>query len=223
MAAVLDRLKGMGDPAGVRGMARFGIATDRAYGIRIPKLRKLARELGTDHDLAQDLWQTGVHEARIFASMIDDPKAVTESQMEAWVADFNSWDLCDQCCGNLFDKTSFAWAKTVEWAGRDEEFVKRTAFSLMANLALHDRAASNDGFVALFPLIVREARDERNYVKKAVNWALRQIGKRNRVLNGKAIETAEEIRQIDSRSARWIAADALRELHSEAVQRRLSS
>lgn len=153
--------------------------------------------------------------------MIDEPKMVTVKQMENWVKDFDSWDLCDQCCGDLFDKTEFAYQKAMEWSKRDEEFVKRAGFVLMAKLALHDKKAEDKAFLTFLPIIKRESIDDRNFVKKAVNWALRQIGKRNVDLNIAAVETAKEIQKMDSRSAKWIAADALRELTSEAVQQRL--
>ena len=184
-------------------------------------LRTLAREIGRDHTLAGELWDTGIHEARILASIVDDPKAVTEEQMEKWVADFDSWDVCDQCCGNLFDKTPFAAGKVVEWSGREAEFEKRAGFSLMAYTTTHNKKAPDADFLPYLEIIKREATDERNYVKKAVNWALRQVGKRNARLNQAAIETAKEIATISSRSARWVAADALRELTGEAVQKKL--
>ncbi|MDH3944308.1 MAG: DNA alkylation repair protein, partial [Anaerolineae bacterium] len=180
---ILAKLKQMGNPEDAEGMARFGINTEKAYGIRIPALRKLGKEIGRDHELALGLWETGMHEARILASMVDDPEQVTEAQMDAWAGDFNSWDLCDQCCGNLFDKTPFAYDKAVEWSGREEEFVKRAGFAMMAWLAVHNKKTEDGLFEVFLPIIVREAPDERNYVKKAVNWALRQIGKRNLALN----------------------------------------
>ncbi|MBW8012596.1 MAG: DNA alkylation repair protein [Chloroflexi bacterium] len=218
---VLGRLQAMGDPEDAAGMARFGINIEKAYGIRIPELRKLAKELGKDHQLALELWDSGMHEARILASMLDDPKQVTEDQMEAWVSDFNSWDLCDQCCGNLFDKTPYAYDKVVEWSARPEEFIKRAGFALLAWLALHDKVAPDEQFESFLPLILREATDERNFVKKAVNWALRHIGKRNLSLNSKAIMAAEKMATIDNKAAKWNAKDALRELKSEKVQERL--
>lgn len=218
---VLARLRGLSNAENAAGMARYGIRSDTALGIRIPDLRAIAREIGTDHALAQELWASGIHEARILASMIDDPDLVTEEQIEQWVADFDSWDVCDQCCSNLFDKTEFAHQKAVDWMERDEEFVKRAGFVLMATLAVHDKNASNSTFEQFLPLITREATDERNYVKKAVNWALRQIGKRNRALNERAVAVAKEIAEIDATPARWIASDALRELQSEKVQQRL--
>jgi len=219
---VLDRLKSLANPDNVAGMARFGINATSAYGISAPVLHRMAREIGKDHQLAQELWATGVHEARKLAPLIDVPKLVTEEQMERWVSDFDSWDICDDCCGNLFDKTPFAYDKAVEWTTRDAEFVKRAAFALMAYLAVHDKKANDDRFLDFLPLIKRQSTDERNFVRKAVNWTLRQIGKRSPRLNAAAIETAQAIRAFDSRAARWIAADALRELTGEAVQGRLS-
>ena len=190
-------------------------------GVSVPEMRKLAKEIGKDHELALKLWKTGIAEGRIVAAMIDEPGKVTEEQMEDWVRDIDSWDVCDQVCMNLFEKCDLAWKKIIDWSTRDEEFVKRTAFSLLACLAWHDKKASDEQFVKLLPLIVREATDERNFVKKSVNWALRTIGKRNINSNEAAINAAREIQLLDSKSARWIAADALRELKSEAVQRRL--
>lgn len=187
----------------------------------MPVLRRMARETGKNHELAEKLWKYGYSETRIMASMIDDPQLVTEDQMERWVVAFDSWDVCDQCCMNLFRKTPFAYKKISEWSKREEEFVKRAAFTLIATLAVHDKKADDEKFIELFPLIIRESTDPRNYVKKAVNWALRQIGKRNLNLNKEAIAVAEEINKIDSKTARWIASDALRELKSEKVQERL--
>lgn len=219
--AVIERLKSLSNPEAVSGMARFGINPGNACGISIPTLRKMAKEIGMDHALAERLWTSGIHEARILAGMIDDPNMVTEAQLEGWVKGFDSWDVCDQCCSNLFDKTKFAYRKAVEWSERSEEFVKRAGFVLMAVLSVHDKYADDRQFEGFFPIIKREAADGRNFAKKAVNWALRQIGKRNRTLNKLAIEVAMEIRGIDSKAARWIGEDALRELTSEKVQRRL--
>ncbi len=203
-------------------MARFGIATDRALGgSSIPYLRWLAKRLGKDHRLAAELWASRIHEARILAGLVDDPAAVTEEQMEAWAAEFDSWDVVDGVCGSLFDKTPFAYGKTVEWSSRREEFVKRAAFALMAMLALHDKQAEDRSFEVFLPIIERESGDPRNLVRKAVNWALRQIGKRNLALNAKAIATAVRIKESGVRSAKWVASDALRELRSSAVQARL--
>jgi 3-methyladenine DNA glycosylase AlkD len=220
---ILKKLKSLSDPKAVEGMARFGINPENTFGVSIPNLRQIAKETGKDHALAQQLWASGIHEARILASMVDDPKMVTEEQLERWVKDFDSWDVCDQCCMNLFEKTQFAYQKAVEWSSNDKEFIKRTGFVLMARLAVSDKKADDKQFEPFLPIIKRESTDNRNFVKKAVNWALRQIGKRNLNLNGKAIETAEEIQEIDSKSARWIAADALRELTGQAVLERLQA
>jgi 3-methyladenine DNA glycosylase AlkD len=220
-AEVLDRLKSLANPEAVAGMARYGISPHNTLGVSVPALRKLAREIGRNHGLAQQLWSSGVHEARILASMIDDPRMVTEEHMERWAADFDSWDVCDQCCGNLFDKTELGYRKAVEWAARDEEFVKRAGFALMAWLAFHDKRAPDDAFLEFLPVIKRESVDGRNFVKKAVNWALRHIGKRNANLNRAAIQTAKEIQETGSKPGRWIAADALRELTGEKVRARL--
>jgi 3-methyladenine DNA glycosylase AlkD len=220
---ILKKLKSLSDPKAVEGMARFGINPENTFGVSIPNLRQIAKETGKDHALAQQLWASGIHEARILASMVDDPKMVTEEQLERWVKDFDSWDVCDQCCMNLFEKTQFAYQKAVEWSSNDKEFIKRTGFVLMARLAVSDKKADDKQFEPFLPIIKRESTDNRNFVKKAVNWALRQIGKRNLNLNGKAIETAEGIQEIDSKSARWIAADALRELTGQAVLERLQA
>jgi len=220
-ADIMNRLKSLSDPRAVEGMARFGINPENTYGISIPNLRQMAREAGKDHALAQQLWSSGIHEARILAGMIDDPKVVTEEQIDNWVEGFDSWDVCDQCCMNLFEKTGFAYQKAVEWSSREEEFVKRAGFVMMARLAVSDKKAGDKHFEGFFPIIKREAPDNRNMVKKAVNWALRQIGKRNSNLNETAIRAAREIQRMDSKSARWIASDALRELTGEAVRNRL--
>jgi 3-methyladenine DNA glycosylase AlkD len=218
---ILEKLRGLGNARDREGMARFGINVENALGISVTQLRRLAKEIGEDHDLAQRLWATGIHEGRILASIVDVPSEVTEAQMEAWAADFDSWDLVDQCCGNLFDKTPFGWDKAIEWSRRDEEFVKRAGFALMAYLAVHDKKAADGRFEKFLPIIEREATDDRNFVKKAVNWALRQIGKRNARLNELAIRRAERIKKLDSKAARWIASDALRELKKPTVQQRL--
>ena len=218
---LLNRLRTLANPDQAAGMAQFAAGGAHTLGISIPTLRKLAKEIGQDHALAGELWASGLHEARILATMIDPPQQVSEAQMEAWVQDFDSWDGCDQCCLNLFRRTALAHQKAVEWSGREAEFVKRAGFVLMATLAVHDKQAGDEVFIAWLPLIRRAATDERNFVKKAVNWALRQIGKRNLTLNRIAIQTALDLQQLDSKSARWVAADALRELTSDKVQQRL--
>jgi 3-methyladenine DNA glycosylase AlkD len=220
---VLETLKKLEDPKNVAGMARFGIKPAVALGVSKPALRMLAKNLGRHHDLAQELWASGVHEAMVLASMIDDPAEVTADQMDAWANSFDNWDICDQCCLNLFRKTAFAYEKTEDWTAIDREFVKRAGFVLMASLAVHDKKASDGKFKRFLSIIEREASDDRNYVRKAVNWALRQIGKRNADLRQEVIEVALGLQQVESKSARWIGSDALRELTSDAVRRRVSS
>jgi 3-methyladenine DNA glycosylase AlkD len=220
---VIIELRSRANPRNIEGMARFGISSENTLGISVTELRKVAKRLGTDHQLALELWATGIHEARILSAIIDEPAEVTREQMEDWVKDFDSWDVCDQATTCLFDRTPYAFEKAVEWSGRDEEYVKRAGFAMMAGLAVHDKAASDDAFITLLQNVRRESLDDRRYVKKAANWALRQIGKRNLRLNMEAIRVAIEISEMDSRAARWIASDALRELRSEAVQKRLRS
>ncbi len=219
---IMRELKAHANPKNVAGMARFGIYAQKAYGVSMVHLRQMAKRIGTDHARAQQLWKSGIHEARILATLVDDPERVTEAQMESWVNDFDSWDVCDQCCGNLFDKTPYAYHKAAQWTRRKEEFVRRAGFVLMAWLTVHDKTAANAPFENFLALIARQSTDARNFVRKAVNWALRGIGKRNLYLNARPIATAREIQTIDSGTARWIAADALRELQSEEVQKRLN-
>lgn len=216
-------LKSKSNKKNVIGMAKFGMTSTNRLGVSVPDMRKIAKQNGKDHSVALELWDTRIPEAQIVAGLIAEPEKLTEEQMEHWVKDINSWDVCDQVCMNLFDKSPFAWKKIHEWSSRDEEFVKRTAFSLIACIAWHDKTLPDEKLIELFPLIKREATDERNFVKKAVNWALRHIGKKNKNLNKAAIKLAKEIKQIDSKSARWIATDAIRELESEKVQKRLKS
>ncbi|CAN5477631.1 DNA alkylation repair protein [soil metagenome] len=212
MVEVIGYLKLKADPICLTGMKRFGIENVNALGISIPVLRKLAHRIKTDHPLAIALWKTGIHEARILASMIDEPALVTRAQIDDWVKDFNSWDLCDQVCGNLFDKTPFAIEKAIEFSSSEQEFIKRAGFVLMAGYAVHNKNAPDATFTALLPLTEREAWDERNFVKKSVNWALRQIGKRNSTLRGYAFDTATRILAQNTKPARWIALNALKEL-----------
>ena len=232
LTAVMDELTGKASESSRAGMARYGINVAHAFGVSVPELRRMAKALGTDHDLALALWDTGNHEARLLAGMVDDPAAVTEAQMEEWAAGFDSWDVCDQVTSNLFDRTPFAYDKVRAWSAAEDEWVKRAAFATAAALAVHDKAAPDERFLAILELVRREAGDGRNFVKKAVNWALRNIGKRSAALHAAAIETAEEIlaaadaraaadrRDPAARSGRWIARDALRELRSEKVVRR---
>jgi 3-methyladenine DNA glycosylase AlkD len=209
---IISLLNEKSDPVHLAGMQRFGIEVKNALGIPIPVLRKLAKAIKKDHSLALELWDTGIHEARILASMIDDPALVTGEQIDNWVKDFNSCDVCDQVCGNLFDRTPFAIEKALKFSACQEEFIKRAGFVLMAEHAAHNKKADNNTFIALFPVIEREAWDHRNFIKKAVNWALRQIGKRNSVLKIAAVETAKNILIQNSSSAKWIATNALNEL-----------
>ncbi len=218
---VVQKLREKAVAAKLEGMARYGMVTEERMGVPIPEIRKIARQSGKDHNLALELWKTGIAEARILASMVDEPEKMTEQQMEDWVKDFNSWDVCDQVCMNLFEKTLLARKKILNWSERREEYVKRAAFALIAYLAWHDKNAEDSSFIELFPVIKRGATDERNFVKKAVNWTLRNIGKRNVELNRQAIEVAKELLDTDSKAARWIARDAIRELESEPIQKRL--
>ncbi len=218
---IIQKLHLLANPENLKGMARYGISPHNNLGISIYELRPLAKKIGKDHELALRLWDSGIHDARLLACFIDDPAKVTTEQMDAWAGDFDSWDVCDQACTSLFDQTPFAVEKVFQWAGAEKEFVKRAAFCLIAGLSVHDKNASDQVFEEFLPLLITHAVDERNYVKKAVKWALRNIGKRNAPLNKKALKTAEKIQSIDSRSARWIAADAIRELNSEKIKQRL--
>jgi 3-methyladenine DNA glycosylase AlkD len=224
---IVNELETLGSPANVAGMARFGIVTKKAFGVPAAELKRLAKEIkktGDDrHSLALNLWETGIHDARAVAYLIDDPKQVTEVQMDRWVADFDNWAIVDGTCGHLFCRTPLAYAKVAEWSERDEEFIKRAGIVLIAWLTVHDKKAGDDKFAAFLPVLEKHAGDDRNFVKKAVNWALRQIGKRSLGLNSLAIDAANRIKLQGSRSARWIAADALRELTSDAVRQRLES
>ena len=217
---IIKDLKSLANPANIAGMARYGINQVGTLGVPMPVLRKMAKEIGHRHDLAEELWRSGIHEARILAALVDDSREVTDEQTERWVLDVDSWDICDQLCSNLFARTGLAFTKAAAWSSRPEIFVKRAGFVLMACLAVHDKKADDASFAAFLPLILRDSVDDRNFVKKAVNWALRQIGKRNPILNGLAVETARTIREIDVKSARWIAADAVRELTDEKTSYR---
>ncbi len=218
---IITLLKSKCDPEAVAGKARFGINPHNNLGLSIYQLRPIARQVGRNHQLALQLWETGVHDARLLACFIDNPLEVTPGQMDSWAADFDSWDICDQACTSLFDKTQYAWDKVYGWAERTEEFVKRGAFSLIAGLAVHDKNAVDSSFEQMFPVIMKHSDDERNYVKKAVNWALRTIGKRNISLNKKAVTVAYKLKQRNSSAARWIASDAIRELTSDKIQQRI--
>jgi len=218
---VIQQLKAQANPANVAGMARFGINTNATLGVPVPVLRAQAKTLGTDHPLALQLWASGIHEARILASLIADRTQVNRSLMNRWARDFDSWDVCDQVCSNLFRYTPYAREKAVEWSGHRQEFVKRAAFVLMAGLVVVEKSADDTDFLPFLDLIEREAHDPRNFVKKALNWALRTIGKRNRALNKLAVARARRILKQEGKAAQWVARDALRELNSEKIQARL--
>ena len=215
---MIANLKQHANAQAVEGMARFGIRPVQAWGISMPTLRKMAKEIGRDQALAVALWNSGFREARILASMIAEPQLVAAELMEEWVNDVDAWDVCDQVCGNLFDKTPYAYQKAKEWCQREKEFVRRAGFVMMAALAVHDKRARDEAFVQFFPLIKHYAGDERNFVKKAVNWALRQIGKRNSRLRACALECAYAIQDMDSKTARWVARVALRELEAKEIK-----
>jgi 3-methyladenine DNA glycosylase AlkD len=218
---IIQKLKSLANPENVKGMARYGINPKNNLGISIYQLRPLAKEIGRSHPLALKLWDSKIHDAKLLACFIDDPEKVTIDQMDAWAEDFDSWDICDQACTSLFDLSPLSYKKVYQWAEHEKEFVKRGAFSLIAGLAVHDKTATDKKFEEFFPIIIKHSVDERNYVKKAVNWSLRNIGKRNLHLNKRAIETAKEIQKINSKSARWIASDAIRELTSDKIKRKL--
>ncbi len=217
---VLHRLNELASPAHFQQLAKFGINNSKALGIRVPHLRSLAKEIGKNHPLALELWATEIHEARLLASIIESPENLNEQQFDAWVHDFDSWDLCDVTC-DLLGRTELVFAKIEEYSCREEEFVKRSAFSLMCELAFYSKDKDNLIFNRFFEIIIREAWDDRNFVRKAVNWALRQIGKRNETLRLKALETAEQIAQQPTKSARWISKDAIRELTDGKVVERV--
>lgn len=227
VSEVLKKLESLGSPENIAGMKRFRIETPESFGITAPVLKQFAREVKKQtpdrHALALRLWDTGNYDARAIAFIIDDPKQVSPEQMEIWAKDFDNWATVDGACSYLFCRTPYAYEKAFEWANREEEFVKRAAFSLVAYLAVHDKKVPDDKLAAFLPLIERHSDDDRNFVRKAVNWALRQIGKRSIELNKLAIDTAERIKSQGTKSSRWIASDALRELNSEKVLERLRS
>lgn len=214
---IISELKKHYNPKNIEGMARYGINVEKAFGLNVPFIRAMAKKIGKNHELALELWETGYHEARHIASMIDDPKLVTKSQMNKWVRDFNSWDICDGTCSNLFRKTPFSVEKIIEWTEKKNEYIRRAEFSLICYVAVHDKKRDDKEFLQFFTLIKKHSVDERNFVKKAVNWSLRQIGKRSKFLNKEALKLANEIQEIDSKSARWIANDAIRELTNPKI------
>jgi 3-methyladenine DNA glycosylase AlkD len=217
---VLGRLRALADPARVTGMARYGIGGSTALGVTVAELRALAKELGRSHELAAGLWASGVHEARVLASLVEESDAVDAEQLDAWAAEFESWDLCDQVCQNLVRHTPFAWTKALEWSARQEPFVKRAGFAVMAGLAVGDKTSDDARFEPFLRAVAERADDERPVVRKGASWALRAIGKRSSGLHALAIETAAELRRREDRRARWVGSDALRELQSPSVRRR---
>lgn len=223
---IIKKLESLENPENIAGMTRFGIVAKKAFGVSAPVLKSLAKDIKKQtndrHKLALELWETEIHEARIIAYLIDDAKQVTPEQMDAWAKDFDNWAICDGACGHLFCKTNFAYDKVFEWSQREEEFIKRAGIVLIAWLAVHDKKASDEKIAQFLPILENKADDERNFIKKAVNWSLRQIGKRNIHLNKLAVETAEKIKSQNTKSARWIASDALRELKNEKTLERLS-
>ncbi len=220
---IVDKIKSNKNTKNIEGMKRFAITGKEVYGVPMPELRKIAKEAGKNHKLALKLWDSGIYEGRILACMIEDPKKITKKQADKWVGEFDSWAICDCCCGDLIDKTDFAYKKVKEWAKSDKEFVRRAAFATIAWLAVHDKKAGDKKLEQFLPLIKKYSTDERNFVKKAVNWSLRQIGKRNKKLNKKAIKLAEEMERNENKTARWIAKDALRELKSEKIKKRIEN
>jgi len=217
---LLKELKAKANLINVEGMKRFGIQGGEMLGVSLPEIRKMVQ--GTrDHQLALQLWDTRIHEARIMASIVDDPNLITREQMDKWGNDFNSWDVCDQVCTNLVDVSPLANELIIKWSANDREFVRRAAFATIAGVSVHNKIMKNEEFEPYFELIKRYANDDRNFVKKAVNWALRNIGKRNIPLCKRAIAVATQIEQMEGRSARWIARDALRELNQKLSANRI--
>jgi 3-methyladenine DNA glycosylase AlkD len=227
-ARLVDELRALGSERDRAGMARYGINVANAFGVSVRTTRQMAKEHRRDHALALALWDTGLHEPRLLAAFVDDPAQVTPAQMEAWALDFDSWDLTDQVTTSLFDRTPYAWEKARAWAVRPEEFVKRGGFTLIVGLAVHDKEADDERFTRMLDLMRKQASDPRNFVKKAVSWALRTIGKRDPALNAASVACARRILAVaahgsdpEARAARWVAKDALRELESEKVRARL--
>lgn len=219
---LLAELRALGSAEGRAGMARFGINIENAYGVSMAAARPLARKHKRQHDLAAELWASGIHEARILAALIDDPRLVTPKQMDAWVADFNSWDLCDQACMKLFAKTPYVAEKVAKWVKDKREFVRRAAFATIAGYAVGAKKASDSEFLPFLPIIETYATDERNFVKKAVNWALRQIGKRSKALHAPALKLATKLAASEDKTARWIGKNAVKELTDPVQLQRLS-
>jgi len=223
VAYALEWLERRGTKKNRDGMARYGIVADKVFGVSMGTMQSLAKELGRDHKLSEALWKTGWYEARMLASLVGEPDRVTPAQMERWVKSFDNWAVCDTATFVLWDRTPHAWGKVREWSGRKEEFVKRAAFAMLASLTVHDKKAPDEPYLAGLKLVEREAVDDRNFVKKAVNWALRSIGKRSPALNKASIDVARRLAESPDAAPRWVGKDALRELTSPSVQRRLKA
>jgi 3-methyladenine DNA glycosylase AlkD len=212
LSEILAEMRTLGNPAAREGMARFGVRAENVIGLRVPQIRLIARRTNRSQQLADQLWDTGIHDARILASLVADPAVISPETMDKWAQEADSWDICDACCGNLFDRTPNAWKKIRQWARDEREFVRRAAFATLAVIAVHDKKAPDSLFLSALPLIEKYAFDDRNFARKGINWALRNIGKRNPVLRKAAIACAERVRDQNSKAARWIGTDALREL-----------
>ncbi len=222
-AAAILELKRLGTKATRDGMARYAIPSDKAFGVPVGVLRKLAKKLGPDHDLATALWDSGWYEARMLACFVDEVERVTPAQMDRWCSDFDNWAICDTACFHLFDHTPHAFGRVKVWAKRKGEFARRAAFALLASLALHDKASPDAPFLACFPLIEAAATDERNFVKKAVSWALRGIGARNPSLHASALELARRLAASEETTTRWIGKDTLRDLSRPLLAKRFAA
>lgn len=220
---IVAELRKHGSKRNREGMARFAIRSENVLGVSVTDVRALAKRIGRNHSLALALWKTNIHEARVLTAFIDEPDRVTPAQMDRWARDFDNWAVCDSLCFHLFDKTPYAWAKVEQWSNDDREFVRRAAFALLASVALHDKTAADAPFLKSLPLVERAASDNRNFVKKAVSWALRGIGKRNQALNHAAVTLARRLSASDESVARWIGRDALKELTSTVVKLRLET
>ena len=218
---VIAKLRALENPETLAGKAHFGIEVSKALGLSMPQIRSIAKQITKDHALAEAMWRADIHETRLIASMIDIPSEVSEDQMERWVVGINSWDICDQTCGELFDRTPFTTKKIYEWATREEEFVKRAAFALIAWQAVHNKKMQDEDFLDYFPIIQQASGDPRNFVKKAVNWALRQIGKRSQFLHAPSLELSKKLAASDDKTVRWIGKDAVKELSSDKMLKRL--
>ena len=219
----LSWLEAQSTPHDCENLVRFGINASKAFGVSVANIQVLAKRLGRNHELAAALWETGWYEARMLTSFVDEPARVTPAQMDRWCRDFDNWGICDTVCFHLFDRTPYAWAKVAEWSDRSDEFVKRAAFALLASLAGHDKSAGDERFVEGLVLIERAASDERNFVKKAVSWALRRIGRRNAALHAASVPVARRLADSPNAGARWVGKDALRELTSDAVTAKLTA